>query len=61
MDFYGVMDGVSKFVCGDVVVGIVIMVINIIGGLIIGMMNGMMIMEVVFVFIKLIIGDGLVS
>lgn len=37
VDFYGFMDGVSKFVCGDVVVGILILIINIVGGLGIGM------------------------
>lgn len=36
MDFYGVMDGASKFVCGDVIVGVIIIGINIVGGLVIG-------------------------
>lgn len=35
-NFFGVMDGVFKFVCGDVIVGFLIIVINIIGGIIIG-------------------------
>ena len=38
-DFYGSMDGASKFVRGDAVAGLVIMVVNIIGGLLIGMMQ----------------------
>lgn len=37
VDFYGVMDGVLKFVKGDVIVGILIFVINVIGGILIGM------------------------
>lgn len=38
VDFYGLMDGVSKFVRGDVIVGIFIMVINIVGGLLVGVL-----------------------
>lgn len=60
-DFYGAMDGASKFVRGDAVAGIIITVINILGGLIIGMMNDMTISEAASVFTKLTIGDGLVS
>lgn len=39
VDFYGVMDGVSKFVKGDVIVGIIIVMINIIFGIVIGMLQ----------------------
>jgi flagellar biosynthesis protein FlhA len=61
-DFYGAMDGASKFVKGDAIAGIVILVINIIGGLIIGMtMHGMGIGEALQTFSVLTIGDGLVS
>ena len=38
-DFYGAMDGASKFVKGDAIAGIIILIINLIGGLIIGMTN----------------------
>lgn len=60
-DFYGAMDGASKFVRGDAIAGIIITVINIFGGLIIGVMNGMTVTEAMQVFTKLTIGDGLVS
>ncbi|OYW23877.1 MAG: EscV/YscV/HrcV family type III secretion system export apparatus protein [Planctomycetales bacterium 12-60-4] len=56
------MDGASKFVRGDAIAGIVITIINIIGGLCIGMVvNGMPFFEAVEVFTTLTIGDGLVS
>lgn len=38
VDFYGVMDGVSKFICGDVIVGILILFINMFGGLVVGVL-----------------------
>lgn len=61
-DFYGAMDGASKFVRGDAIAGIVITVINILGGLIIGMAElGMPLSEAGSLFTKLTIGDGLVS
>jgi len=61
-DFYGAMDGASKFVRGDAIAGIVITLINIIGGLIIGMLEaGMSLSEAGSLFTKLTIGDGLVS
>ncbi|NOY42883.1 MAG: flagellar biosynthesis protein FlhA [Planctomycetes bacterium] len=61
-DFYGAMDGASKFVRGDAVAGIVITVINIVGGLIIGMAQyDMSLMEAGEIFTQLTIGDGLVS
>lgn len=61
-DFYGSMDGASKFVSGDAKAGIMIMLINLIGGIIIGMVQ----MNLSFVqaadkFTILTIGDGLVS
>jgi type III secretion protein V len=60
--FYGAMDGAMKFVKGDAIAGIVITLINIIGGLIIGVaMNGMPIMEAVQTYSILTIGNGLVS
>jgi len=61
-DFYGAMDGASKFVRGDAIAGIVIMMINVIGGLYIGVMRiGMPVGEAAELFTKLTIGDGLVS
>lgn len=61
-DFYGSMDGASKFVRGDAIAGIVITVINIVGGLFIGMVEeGMTIAEAGSLFTRLTIGDGLVS
>jgi len=61
-DFYGAMDGASKFVRGDAIAGIVITLVNVIGGLYIGVMQiGMSITEAAALFTKLTIGDGLVS
>ena len=61
-DFYGAMDGASKFVRGDAIAGIVITLINIIGGLYVGMVEqGMPLAEAATVFTTLTIGDGLVS
>ncbi|HVO62384.1 MAG TPA: type III secretion system export apparatus subunit SctV [Terriglobales bacterium] len=60
--FYGAMDGAMKFVKGDAIAGIVITLINIIGGLIIGVaMNNMPVMEAVQTYSILTIGNGLVS
>lgn len=61
-DFYGAMDGASKFVRGDVIAGLLITFINIIAGLIIGtVQQGMNIMEAVQLYTLLTVGDGLVS
>ncbi|HEV3023876.1 MAG TPA: flagellar biosynthesis protein FlhA, partial [Pirellulales bacterium] len=61
-DFYGAMDGASKFVRGDAIAGIVITLVNIVGGLLIGVIeDGMTITEAAALFTKLTIGDGLVS
>lgn len=60
-DFYGAMDGASKFVRGDAIAGVIITLINIVGGLAIGMSNGMSVAEAADTFTKLTIGDGLVS
>jgi flagellar biosynthesis protein FlhA len=61
-DFYGAMDGASKFVKGDAIAGIIITFINIIGGLIIGViMRGEEISEALQNYTILTIGDGLVS
>src|SRR6188474_424688 len=61
-DFYGSMDGASKFVRGDAVAGILIMVINIIGGLLIGtMMHDLPVGTATRTYTLLTIGDGLVA
>ncbi len=61
-DFYGAMDGASKFVKGDAIAGIIIIIINIIGGIGIGMLQrGMDIMDAVNTYSLLTIGDGLTS
>ncbi|WP_188816961.1 flagellar biosynthesis protein FlhA [Calditerricola satsumensis] len=61
-DFYGAMDGASKFVKGDAIAGIVIFLINILGGFIIGMaIHGMPFTEALHTYTLLSVGDGLVS
>ncbi len=61
-DFYGAMDGASKFVRGDAIAGIIITLINILGGFVIGVaQEGMDLSEAAKVFTLLSIGDGLVS
>jgi flagellar biosynthesis protein FlhA len=61
-DFYGAMDGSSKFVRGDAVAGILVLLINIIGGICIGMLqHGMPISQALQHFALLTIGDGLAA
>ncbi|ENM5906837.1 flagellar biosynthesis protein FlhA [Vibrio mimicus] len=61
-DFYGSMDGASKFVKGDAIAGILILFINIIGGLSIGMIQyGLGFKEAIEIYTLLTIGDGLVA
>lgn len=61
-DFYGAMDGASKFVRGDAVAGILILFINIIGGLIVGVAgHGMDLSRAIDSYVILTIGDGLVA
>jgi len=61
-DFYGSMDGASKFVRGDAVAGLLILVINIIGGLIVGVaQHDMGFSDAVTTYTLLAIGDGLVA
>ena len=61
-DFYGAMDGASKFVKGDAIAGLVVTAINIVGGIVIGiLMLEMTFEESVQTYIRLTIGDGLVS
>jgi len=62
IDFYGAMDGASKFVRGDAIAGIVIILINIIGGLVIGVVQRQIsLLEAVQIYTLLTIGDGLVN
>ena len=61
-DFYGAMDGASKFVRGDAIAGILVLVINLIGGLAIGvMMHGLSISDAFRTYSLLTIGDGLAA
>ncbi len=61
-DFFGAMDGASKFVRGDAIAGIVITLINVLGGFCIGVLQaGLTFSEAAEVYTKLTIGDGLVS
>jgi flagellar biosynthesis protein FlhA len=61
-DFYGAMDGASKFVRGDAIAGILIVAVNIVGGIIIGtIQRGMPIGDAAQTFVLLTVGDGLVS
>ncbi|MBI4239307.1 MAG: flagellar biosynthesis protein FlhA [Deltaproteobacteria bacterium] len=61
-DFYGAMDGASKFVRGDAIAGIVIMLVNIFGGLVIGVaQQGLSFAEAARIYTMLTVGDGLVA
>lgn len=61
-DFYGAMDGASKFVRGDAVAGILITIINIAGGLVIGVLQqGLPVGEAAMTYTLLTVGDGLVT
>jgi flagellar biosynthesis protein FlhA len=62
VDFYGAMDGSSKFVSGNVKIGILITAVNILGGIIIGMViHGEPITQAIGTYISFAIGDGLLS
>ena len=64
-DFYGAMDGASKFVKGDAIIGIIITVINIVGGIIVGLLGtsgkSMTFDQVIQVYTLATVGDGLCS
>ena len=61
-DFYGSMDGASKFVKGDAIAGIIVTLINVVAGIVIGsLMLGMDIAEAASTYVRLTVGDGLVS
>ena len=62
VDFYGAMDGASKFIQGNVTVGILITVVNVVGGLIVGLtIHGESLSQAIETYVSLTIGDGLVS
>jgi len=61
-DFYGAMDGASKFVRGDAIAAIIIVIVNVLGGLYVGMVqHGWDLMRCLELYTKLTIGDGLVA
>jgi flagellar biosynthesis protein FlhA len=62
-DFYGAMDGATKFVRGDAIAGLIITIVNIVGGLVIGVLMppSLSFGEALQVYTRLTIGDGLVS
>ena len=61
-EFYGSMDGASKFVKGDAIAGLIIMAINIIGGMIVGIgQHDLLFADATQIYTKLTIGDGLVA
>ena len=61
-DFYGAMDGASKFVRGDAIAGILITFVNVIGGIIIGVLQqGMQVQRALQTYTILTVGDGLIS
>ncbi|MFN3531406.1 MAG: flagellar biosynthesis protein FlhA [Candidatus Brocadia sp.] len=60
-EFHGAMDGASKFVSGDAIAGIIIVLINIVGGIVMGMRQGMSVTESLQHYTILTVGDGLVS
>ncbi len=60
-DFYGAMDGASKFVRGDAIAGIVIVFVNLVGGLVVGSLRGMGLSQAVSTYSILTVGDGLVT
>ena len=60
-EFYGAMDGASKFVRGDAIAGLIVTGVNLVGGVIMGMSRGMSFGESITTYSILTVGDGLVS
>ena len=60
-EFYGAMDGASKFVRGDAIAGLIITAINLVGGIILGVTHGMSAVDAVRTYSVLTVGDGLAS
>ena len=60
-EFYGAMDGASKFIRGDAIAGLIIVLVNLVGGIIVGLTRGLTPLESVQTYSVLAVGDGLVS
>jgi flagellar biosynthesis protein FlhA len=60
-EFYGAMDGASKFIRGDAIASLIIVVVNLVGGIIIGLSRGMTLMQSIQTYSILAVGDGLVT
>jgi len=60
-EFYGAMDGASKFIRGDAIAGLIITAVNLVGGMVIGLTRGMSLSQSAETYSILAIGDGLVS
>ncbi len=60
-EFYGAMDGASKFVRGDAIAGLIITGVNLVGGVIMGVVNGKTLIESIRTYSILSVGDGLVT
>jgi len=60
-EFYGAMDGASKFIRGDAIAGLIITAVNLVGGMVIGLTRGMSLAQSAETYSILAIGDGLVS
>ena len=60
-EFYGAMDGASKFVRGDAIAGLIITAINLVGGIVLGLMRHMPVSQAIQTYSILSVGDGLVS
>lgn len=60
-EFYGSMDGASKFVRGDAIAALVILAVNILGGLVVGIRAGLTVEQAIVTYLTLTVGDGLVS
>jgi flagellar biosynthesis protein FlhA len=60
-EFYGAMDGASKFIRGDAIAGLIITAVNLIGGFVVGMTHGMSAQQSIATYAILAIGDGLVT
>lgn len=60
-EFYGAMDGAGKFVRGDAVAGLIVTGVNLIGGVVLGVSNGLTVMDALRRYSVLTVGDGLVS
>jgi flagellar biosynthesis protein FlhA len=60
-EFYGAMDGASKFIRGDAIAALIIVIVNLVGGIVVGLMRGLTPMEAIKTYSILAVGDGLVT